>query len=274
MLVFTMSSDDLLRAWRAARDAWPEIDVGLEDFAAHVEQVSEGVSERTRTDDLYLACACARGDERATVAFEKAFFTGVDAVAAALASRGVRADELRQAVRQRLFLGRNGGPGKISTYMGRGELGAWVRVLATRAALNMVSSQVRELLFEPDALAFVVGVGDDPELAYLRRTYADEFRAAFREAFDHLGDREQNLIRYTFGQGLSADAIGTLYNVHRATAARWLVKVHSKLAKLVRKSLEHRLGVTGKDYESIVRLMNGHLQITLESYMKESGPRD
>ena len=41
------------------------------------------------------------------------------------------------------------------------------------------------------------------------------------EAFAALESRERNLLRYALGDGLSVDAIGTLYRVHRATAARW-----------------------------------------------------
>jgi RNA polymerase sigma-70 factor (ECF subfamily) len=269
---------DLAAEWRAAREVWPSVEVSFEDFADYVKRVTpsagtEGALPATPAlhgSHLYLACACVKGDAAALAAFEEAFFREVDVAAATLTSHGLTADDLRQAVRQHLFLAEPGKVARIATYSGRGDLRAWVRIVATRTALNMVAKPRRELPFDVDALAFLVGSGDDPELEYIRRTYATAFREAFRVALAALEDRERNLIRYAFGDGLSADAIGHLYGVHRATATRWLVKAHSHLADEVRKALVSHLGIDHKDYASIVRWVKSHLQITLEGCVGES----
>ena len=151
----------------------------------------------------------------------------------------VAPDEVKQLVRHRLFVGPPGGAPKILEYAGRGRLRTWVRVAATRIALNLVESNGRERPLDNDAIAHLIGAGEDPELGYLKRRYAAEFRAAFGEAFNALETRDRNLLRYAFGEGLSVDAVGALYGVHRATAARWITKAHGSLVDQMQQSDAH-----------------------------------
>src|SRR5688500_12359726 len=63
---------DFLQQARAADPAWSIDDV---TFVEHVARVLEdgadlAALERLRAADLYLACACAAGDERALAGFE------------------------------------------------------------------------------------------------------------------------------------------------------------------------------------------------------------
>jgi RNA polymerase sigma-70 factor (ECF subfamily) len=277
-----MKGMDLREGWRAAREAWPEVDVTEDELSAYL--VARGISSAEEVEqgaapslalaytDLYLACACARGDAAALRTFEKTFFVEVDAAVAKVGGAAPSADEIRQVLRHKLFIAEPDAQPKITEYGGRGPLRTWVRIIATRTALNLASRASRELPFEGEALTFLIGGGDDPELSYLKRLYAEEFRLAFAEAFDGLESRDRNLLRYAFGEGLTVDAIGSLYGVHRATAARWVAKAHADLADRLKKALVARLGVTNKDYSSILRLIASRFDITLERYMKVSEP--
>ena len=257
--------------WQASRREWPDIDVPFEEFAAHVERCTPNPHEQgsrgaIRWADLYIACACARGDAAAISAFETAFFGEVDAAAVKLGARGLPVEELRQLVRERLFVAEPGERPRILEYSGRGEFRGWVRIVATRQALNVTARTQREVPFDGDELAFVVGTGEDPELAFFRQRYAETFRLAFHQAFDDLYPRERSLIRYAFVQGLTIDAIAELYGVHRATAARWIVKAHTDWERL--RNAARALGVSKSDYASMVRLIQSHFHITLERFLK------
>jgi RNA polymerase sigma-70 factor (ECF subfamily) len=261
--------DEQTRLWRAARAEWPTVEVTGEEFAAYVrERRAEDGDDARGTDpargsDLYLACACARGDEDALAAFEAAFFAEIDAAARRVGGPSV--DELRQVLRHRLFVADPGERPKIVEFTGRGALRVWVRIAAMRTALNLALRGAREVALEGDALAVLVGGGDDPELTYMKRLYTDAFKTAFKEAFAALGSRERNLLRYAFGKGLTVDAIGSLYGVHRATAARWVAHAHARLIEKLRTALASSIGQ--KDLASVLRMLDGRLQITLDRYL-------
>jgi RNA polymerase sigma-70 factor (ECF subfamily) len=250
-----MSSD----RWHAAANAWPGIAVGEDEFSAYIR---DRAGDEAHDADLYLACACAKGDAAALASFERTFFGDVDAVA--LRVKG-SADELKQLLRHKLFVGDNA---RIRDYSGRGTLRTWFRITATRLALNVAAGDARQRPIEPEALAFLVGGTEDPELEYFKRTYGDAFREAFREAFRSLESQERNLLRYAFAQGLTVQEIGTIYDVHRATAARWVRSAVERLAARVKEKLRVRLGVSELEYEAILRLIESQLHITLERYMQ------
>jgi RNA polymerase sigma-70 factor (ECF subfamily) len=245
--------------WRAAAWAWPGVAVGEEEFSAYIR---ERAGDEAHDGDLYLACACARGDPTALAAFERTFFADVDAAASRVKGS---ADELKQVVRHKLFVGPHP---RILDYSGRGALRTWFRITATRLALNVAAHDARELPIEPDALAFLVGGSEDPELEYFKRTYGQAFREAFREAFRSLESQERNLLRYAFVQGLTVQAIGTIYHVHRATAARWVTSALERFAGQVKEKLKGRLGLSERDYEAILRVIESQVHITLERYMQ------
>src|SRR6185503_21293777 len=89
--------------------------------------------------------------------------------------------------------------------------------------------------------------GDDPEIEYMKRTYADQFRTAFAEALGNLGAREQTLLRYHHVDGLNIDEIGAIYRVHRVTAFRWLEKTKEKLVEASLARLRVRLNVSPRE---------------------------
>src|SRR5262249_30744882 len=124
-----------------------------------------------RAADLYLAYACSIGNKSALAAFEKTFMPAVsDFVARRHAGRAF-ADEVRQVLRQRLFVGHAGSPPKIATYTGAGPLGAWLRVTAVRTAQNLLAR--RDDLRAIDLPTFR-SPDPDPEVLHLKRTYGRE----------------------------------------------------------------------------------------------------
>jgi RNA polymerase sigma-70 factor (ECF subfamily) len=248
----------------AGRTAWPGVDVPLQELAAYAA-AREPVAEHAAS--LYLACACARGDERAVAALVAAYFGPLRAVVTRILHDAAPADEAMQSLREKLFVKdptKNKERG-IAGYSGRGDLRGWLRVAASRVALGMLRAR-RAADSDSDgetALQRIAAGDPDPELALLRSRYAPIANEALREVFAGLATRERNLLRQHFVDGLGIDALGGLYGVHRATAARWLERARETLEVRTRKLLIERLGVNGNAVESLVRLLQSELHLTL-----------
>lgn len=248
-------------AWLDARAAWTGFTLDEASFTAHLarsrsprESGFAGLSA-LRLGDLYLAAACARGDEAAHRAFDLHYGGALDRVFAKFERPGQSRGELRQLLWERLLLGRDGRPPKLAEYNATGELGGWVRVVATRLAIDERRRVEWELPLGDEALGRgVVGAGD-PELGYLKERYQAQFDDAFLEAFGALGLHERNLLRQHYLDGLSLEALAALHSVHRATTARHLARARAQLFEATRSKLGEKLGVDESTLDSILRLL-------------------
>jgi RNA polymerase sigma-70 factor (ECF subfamily) len=100
----------------------------------------------------------------------------------------------------------------------------------------------------------------DPELCYLQDMYGDSFRDAFAEAVASLSDREQTLLRMSYVQQLRVRAIGRMYGVHHATAARWVEAAREALVAATRICLRRRLVVSDAQLDSIIALIRSRIE--------------
>jgi RNA polymerase sigma-70 factor (ECF subfamily) len=116
---------------------------------------------------------------------------------------------------------------------------------------------------DPDAALEVASSRDDPELSYMKELYRESFRAAFRAALDGLGAREKNLLRQHFVDGLGIDALGRMYGVHRATAARWVQSAREALLAATRREFAARTRVSKRECDSLLRLVQSRFDVTL-----------
>jgi RNA polymerase sigma-70 factor (ECF subfamily) len=262
----------LASALREAEEAWPDLRVGPEAFMAYLaprlDDDLEASVRAVRAPDLYLACACAAGDAAAIAAFERVCFGEIDDVLAKMGLSAAGADDVKQLLRRRFFVGEEGRAPRILHYAGKGELRRWVRAAAVRAALRVLRQAKRGAVSVDDALLEAVSEpAQDPELDFLKRTYGKAFEAALREAYESLAPREKNLLRYYFGEGLSIDELGVVYRVHRATAARRVQKVNAELAAETRRRLAARLGLSGADVSSVLRLVRSQIERALRGIL-------
>jgi RNA polymerase sigma-70 factor (ECF subfamily) len=268
------------------RQAWPDIAVEPHAVAVFVarqldpETDAEDALDGLRPADLYLAAACATGDTDAINTFDKAYMREVDITLARMRIPGPRASDVKQLVRQRLFVAVapievNGVQflGKIAEYAGRGDLRRWVRSVAVRTCLNELRRGKNEVLTDDDHLIaqHTVG-GDDPELAYMKRTYAAEFKQAFGQSLAGLGPREQTLLRYHHVDGLNIDEIGAIYRVHRVTAFRWLEKAKEQLVERTLEQLRSKLKITSRELDSVLKLIRSQIHLSLVRQL--GGPSD
>jgi RNA polymerase sigma-70 factor (ECF subfamily) len=266
------------RLWRAGRDAWPGLAVDAPLFARHLAEriapdadLPEALAV-VHADDLYLACACAHQVDGALRGFEERFAGTVVASVRRVDASPAFVDDVRQALRQRLFVSEGGEMPRISGYSGRGPLSAWVAIAARRLALNAVRSR--------DAGAFAVeaeGAEEpiahgDPEIDYLRMRYRDAFREAFREAIAGLDRSDRMLLRLSYVKGLSHDKIAVAYKVHQTTITRRIRDARTALMEGIQGRLRRRLQADTMEVHSIARWVGSQLDLSLTRLLGDDDP--
>ena len=246
---------------RAARQAWPAIAVDEAAFAAFIAQRVDDPSGLApeRAHELFLAFACSVGNRDALDAFDERYLARVPAWVARIDSGQALASEVQQMLRERLLTGT---PPKIAEFRGAGSLEGWLRVAATRTALEIQRAGRRERLGDvvPDLASEWL---DDPELDYLKPGYARELEVALGEALEALDDRDRAVLGMYLVDGLNIERIGKLYDVHRATVARWISAARDRLYDETRRRLGERLALGSGEFESIARLVRSQVNVSL-----------
>jgi RNA polymerase sigma-70 factor (ECF subfamily) len=254
----------------AAAQHHPGVRADLAAFARRVGEVvaTDGDLAKVHLPDLYLAFACVHGDEAAIRTFSHVHLPRIQEWVAHVDRSTAFADDVRQEVSRRLLVGHEGPP-QIGGYSGRGALGAFVRVFATRLARKMKrrkADQADRHREEPDG--GLPSPDLDPELALLRRKFAREFAEAFRTALSELGPDERNVLKLHYLDGLSIDEVGVAYRVSRATAARWLAKARGRVADETRRLVAERLGPSAPNGASLLALVQSQLDASLMKMLR------
>lgn len=244
-----------------ARHVGADGDVAATLAAAHVE-------------DLYLACACALGNEAAIATFD----TELLAPAVEYARRVHRRvdgviDEAAQNLRMRLLVREPDRQPAILTYTGRSPLAAWLRVSAIREARYQLRRGARRAAVDGAAadparhVGPEAGGGGSPELALLKHEGLGLMGDALERAFHALDERDRALLRLYFIEGMSLAALGRIYHVHESTMARRLQALRSRLLEDVKQDLS--IGTTSvHDLHAIVE---SQLDVHLSEVLRKRG---
>lgn len=264
--------DAVEQAIAAARAARPTIAAAPLDFATAlgtaVGDADDPVAAiaRVHAGDLWLATACAAEDRAAIGELDRTLATVRPTLAKMGASRET-VDELLQEIRTRLLVAAPDRPARIRGYRGRSDLRSWLKVVAVRDAVRMLRRE--RVPNDPDELDVLMDPGSDPELQALADGYRRAFRAAFAHALTELTARDRNLLRYHLLDELSIDDIGAIHRVHRATAARWLVKIRENLYESTRKEIMRSLALSPNDIDSMLRLIRSRLDASVARGLAE-----
>ena len=260
-----------------ARSAWPQFDLDLEPFVQRVLSLvdknapaSEALN-KLALQDLYLAYACGDGVDAALKAFTQECEGELRMVAQKLRISDGDLDDVRQIVWDKLFLEGPDRSKKILEYRGTGRLRHWFRVLAARTMLDELRKARRsdklQLLASDSALWNAAPVVD-PELANMRRTYRKSFRAAFESATNSLEPEERNILKCHYLMGMSTEQLAQAFGIHKATAARQVTRARDRLLFSTRDRLKAQLGADSGDLDSVMRLFNEEMSVSLSRLLK------
>lgn len=250
----------------AGRAAWPAIALPpatlIVFLARCLPAESAGELRALRAGDLYLACAYGLGIPGAVEALERRYMSRVATALSRLGTPALVIDDVQQELRQRLVEMQKALPNR-KAYAGRGELSGWLCVCAVRDA-NRRRGRERQIgRLEGSEAVLLASPHEDPEMAYLQKTYKRELSRAFQEALASLSSRERNLLRYHFIDGLSIDRIGMLYGVHRATAARWINRVRETLSTRTREGFTRRVSLSQEGFQRVLGLIESQIGVQL-----------
>lgn len=251
---------------------WPSIVVQLNELQHHCEPwcVDSSRVEKARlfATEIYLCCACANGDPAAlAVLWREAEGVARTAIARIQCQPEFVQDTLQEFWKKLLL----GPDPRIRAYSGAGPLHAWLQLCATRLAIDRQRSSralvERELDLDDCLMDDVLG----PESSLTRVRYFKPFRAALRRAISKLSRKDRNLLRMHAVERCSIDQIGRAYDVHRATAARWLDRARKQVFESVRSELDMTgPHLTDSEFRSVARALGGELTLDPAMFLTRS----
>ncbi len=255
------ASSNYRELYRAGQRAWPALSLDESAFERHCQRVlTPGDDVPLEPGSLYLCCACAEGDSAALRVFQRE----VAAVAeAALRRVDAREDQVREGLQEvwrKLLLGPDA---KVKSYSGRGPLQAWVRVAATRVALDRRRAGQRNDARRAELSERLAAADPNVEATLLRARFGEAFQAALSAAVSGLSAQQRNVLRMHTVGGASIDEIGRAYRVHRATAARWLERARGRIYEQVRAELCLEQRLTHSEFDSLAQLIGAELSLSL-----------
>jgi RNA polymerase sigma-70 factor (ECF subfamily) len=250
-------------------------------------EIAEFLSQ-IQADDLFLALACAAGNERAWWEFDQQHRAYMERVARHLARTDVDAQEVIDAVYVELY-GTKVVDGerlsKFSTYSGRGSLRGWLRTVIWhslvdlhRAGHDEVSlDELTESVGEGSAHASFAAPASGGEREMIDQIEQNKYRpatlSAIEKAFSSLEPHEKLLLLYYHSDGMKLREIARLAEseisplrswfqrksasrdkdpasrVHESTVMRWLEKCYARVLELFRTELESGHGFAPEEIE-------------------------
>ncbi|MFT3697791.1 MAG: sigma-70 family RNA polymerase sigma factor [Kofleriaceae bacterium] len=230
--------------------------VSVEDVIAHVA----AAPSQTHAEDLAIAFGVMRSEPAAVRQFEQIAAPEMLAAARAIDRDRAFVDEMVQLARIKLTVGADA---RIASYRGTGPLRAWVAIAVRRLAINAKRDDKPS-----DPLADLVDREPDPELRHLKQLYRGEFREALAAVLAALPDRARAVLRLRFVDGLELAQIGKLYQVHESTASRWVTSALDEIATATRKQLITRLAVTAATADSVARMVQSGLDLSVARLLR------
>jgi RNA polymerase sigma-70 factor (ECF subfamily) len=249
--------------------AWPTVSLPGEAFVRHLGgclasggDPHEALAALHATD-LYLACACARGEAAAIAELERRFIETCTRFLPA-ADRDAIGDEVKQELRGRLLVGGADQRPAIGRYAGSGPLEGWLRVTTVRCARSLRRSERRPARRRAELDSQALLRAPDPEADFLRLRYQPEFEDALRRALVALEPRDRNLLRLHYLDGIPLDRLGRLHQVSRATATRRVAAARQALFDQTYHLLQEQLRMTRSEFESLLRYVKSDLSISIQ----------
>jgi RNA polymerase sigma-70 factor (ECF subfamily) len=253
--------DALTAAFSRGRDEWPAIkSLTFEAFRSFIDVAGvEAADFEKRAADLYLAAAAAGGHDDAARISDDQLLSELPRWLSRLRLSPDLLEEVRQGLRSKLLVGP---PPKLTQFRASGPLGAWVRMVAVRAALDLCEGD--PMISGPLKTGEEPLLGElDQEQRLIRSKYGRLFQEALRHAVEQLSARDRNLLRLHYLSNMSLDAMARSYRVHRATVVRWLAAIRDDVDTAVRIRLWDELGISPTEVRSLWNAVRSDVDVSI-----------
>jgi RNA polymerase sigma-70 factor (ECF subfamily) len=210
--------------------------------------------------EVHLALACARGDNAAVAAFDRAYLDVVPQALAGMQLPAATVEDVRSMVRDKLLLGEGERPPRILEYAGRGRLRGLVQVTATRTAIDRIRLEEREAELPARELAGPTDVA----LSLIKAQYRAAFSAGFAHAVARASRRDRNLLRLHFLGGVTLEQLAAMYSVHRATVVRWLAAARDAVFAATREHVAGEIQAPAEELDEMFDLVKSRVELSVE----------
>ena len=267
----------------------------LSTIASETPSIKEIIDflQHIQADDLFLAMACANGNERAWWEFDQQHRAYLERVARHLARTEIDAQEVVDTVYVELYGTRvvdGERVSKFATYSGRGSLRGWLRTVIWHSLVDLHRASHDEVSL--DEMTETVGesythasfantkLGGEDEM--IEQIAKDRYRkatlTAIENAFASLDNHEKLLLLYYHVEDLKLREIARMVEnsasplrdwfqrksanresnpdsrIHESTIMRWLEKSYAKVLKLFRTELRLLHNLSEEEIEICLEL--------------------
>jgi len=265
-----VDDDGLAALVQRARAVLPGTELDALAFAGALGRVvATGVAlVEVDVAELALALGCVAGQREALTLLERRYLQPLPEQLAHMRLDAATLADVQQTTRGRLLLAREGHSPRLLGYAGRGQLGALVRVIATRAALDATRGERRKREVALSELTCVLMTSADPERLAASVRKREVFRAAFEAAIAGLDPADRTMMRLYAVDGVGIDGLALAYGIHRSTAARRVAVVRERIRLGTVAELGRR-GVAEPEIESIIAVVDEGLELTLSRILAD-----
>lgn len=270
---------ELRRLHREGQATWPQLPIAPEAFTIFLsrqlppEALEPEALNALRGGELYLICAFNLGQPAAQEILQKEYLSAVRRV---LLERGIE-EAMIADIQQELcgrLIEKQDRTVMRRGFSGRGHLAGWLRTVAVREAELRRKRGRREHTLDSDLGSMLPDPNRGPEASLLTGSLKQAFYASFREAVAVLSSRERNLLRYYFLMRLRIDEIGGIYQVHRATAARWVARAEEHLLTETRERFARRAELGEQSLPHVMQELKSQLSVDLGSMLRAAAEPD
>jgi RNA polymerase sigma-70 factor len=244
-------------ALAAAHAAWPDVAI---DDAAFLDHLARCAGDRVTADldvaAIYLGLGCITGNAAALAAFEATYLGALPRWLARITSDAALVDEVAQQLRVKLFVGDRPA---IARYV-RGSLAAWLRVVASRLAIDVLRQRDQPIA-EPEVE--LRSLADAADRALAKAEFRAPVEAAFAEALAALEPTDRAMLRLCFVDGVGLDGIGRIYRLSKSAVSRRLSRCRAMLLADVKARLGASLGIAPSELHSLLEQVQSALHLSL-----------
>jgi RNA polymerase sigma-70 factor (ECF subfamily) len=245
-------------AYMRGAAAWPGLVASHADFETIGERCRERMAnggelpawDAINAPDVFLIAAVMSKRPEAHAAFDRALLEPCRAPLARLGLPPAGVEDVLAELRGKLVVA-DGDELPIARQTGEGNLVALIRVMAVRAGINRQKREHRYTAERGDTLEQLL-VPLSPAGMLLTEEAKQLLRRVIAAAVASLEERDQTLLRLHLYHRMSIDDLGRTYGVHRATAARWLAKVHDAIDAETRRALALELRTESDHLRSVI----------------------
>lgn len=263
----------LQRLYAEGQAAWPQIQLAPEQVVVFLarqlppEVAEPAVMATLRARELFLLCAFALGHRTAQTIITQEYLPAVRLALQKLGTSDAMIADIQQDLCGRLIERQD--PQVVRRgYAGRGELAGWLRTAAVREALLRHKRGRKECALDAAAEARLPDQHQSPHGALFTGHLKEAFQTALRQAVAALSSRERNLLRYHFVLRLNIDQIGSIYQIHRTTAGRWVARAQDRLIAETRQRFSVLAEVSEESMPNMMQQLQSHLSLNLGSVLK------